>query len=394
MVGAGTAVDLRVDDPAVSSRHCEILCRDHAIEVRDLGSKNGLFVGAARVGAALLSEDGATFVIGRTTVTLRHEDETRSGRVDTPEVPGLIGTSAPMRRVAEQIRRYAASRVPVLLQGESGTGKDVVARALHTLSGRSGAYVPLNVNAFPESLADSELFGHRRGAYTGAAANRAGAFGAGPPGHLVSRRDRRSRPLDSSQALARGGGRCGAPHGRSSHDHRRRAHRVSELGAPHGARGARALSCRPISPVGGRDNRASTASKAEGDILAFSRSSLLQRMRSDVGEKRLSIQALSRLEEHDWPGNVRELGSVLYRAALAAPGEEILSHHVDLPVADRRLPAEVLDAERAALLLAEHGGNVSRAARAAKVPRSTLADRIPSQVQNPLVCSAITIHSN
>jgi DNA-binding NtrC family response regulator len=370
VVGAGTAVDLRVDDPAVSSRHCEILCRDHAIEVRDLGSKNGLFVGAARVGAALLSEDGATFVIGRTTVTLRHEDETRSGRVDTPEVPGLIGTSAPMRRVAEQIRRYAASRVPVLLQGESGTGKDVVARALHTLSGRSGAYVPLNVNAFPESLADSELFGHRRGAYTGAAANRAGAFEQAHRGTLFL--DEIADLVPSIQAKLLRVVEDGV---------------VRPMGAPH----TTTVDVRIVSASWARltervelgrfradlFHRLAAATielpplrKRKGDILALSRS-LLQRMRSDVGEKRLSIQALSRLEEHDWPGNVRELGSVLYRAALAAPGEEILSHHVDLPVADRRLPAEVLDAERAALLLAEHGGNVSRAARAAKVPRST-----------------------
>src|SRR5690606_24021178 len=105
-----------------------------AIEVRDLGSKNGVFVGPARVRTALLWEDGACFVIGRTTLTLRQDEEGGARRADAPEVPGLIGTSAPMRRVAEQIRRYAASRVPVLLQGESGTGKDVVARALHQLS--------------------------------------------------------------------------------------------------------------------------------------------------------------------------------------------------------------------------------------------------------------------
>jgi DNA-binding NtrC family response regulator len=371
VVGAGSGVDLRIDDPAVSSRHCEILCREHAVEVRDLGSKNGVFVGAARIGStALLREDGASFVIGRTTLTLRHEDETRAARVDAPSVPGLIGTSAPMRRVAEQIRRYAASRVPVLLQGESGTGKDVVARALHTLSGRSGAYVPLNVNAFPESLADSELFGHRRGAYTGAAANRCGAFEQAHRGTLF---------LDEIADLAA--------------SIQAKLLRVVEDGVvrPMGAPQSTTVDVRIVSASWARlDERVELGRfrtdlfhrlaavtielpplrKRKGDIAALSRS-LLYRMRADIGERVLSSQALARLEEHDWPGNVRELGSVLCRAALASQGEEILAHHVDLPVLERRSPAEVLDAARAALLLAEHGGNVSRAARAAKVPRST-----------------------
>ncbi len=370
VVGAGRGADLRVDDPAVSARHCEILCREHTIEVRDLGSKNGVFVGPARVAVALLSEDGATFVIGRTTLTLRQEDDARGPRGDAPEVPGLIGNSAPMRRVAEQIRRYAASRVPVLLQGESGTGKDVVARALHALSGRPGEYVPLNVNAFPESLADSELFGHRRGAYTGAAVNRAGAFEQAHRGTLFL--DEIADLVPSIQA---------------------KLLRVVEDGVvrPMGAPRSTTVDVRIVSASWARlaervelgrfrtdlFHRLAAATielpplrKRKGDIPALSRS-LLSRMRADVGDKRLSSAALARLEEYDWPGNVRELGSVLYRAALATSEEEILAHHVDLPAVERRATAPALDPERAALLLAEHRGNVSRAARAAKVPRST-----------------------
>jgi DNA-binding NtrC family response regulator len=370
VVGAGSGVDLRVDDPAVSARHCEILCRDHAIEVRDLGSKNGVFVGPARVRTALLSEDGASIVIGRTTLTLRQDEEGRARRAEAPEVPGLIGASAPMRRVAEQIRRYAASRVPVLLQGESGTGKDVVARALHLLSGRAGAYVPLNVNAFPESLADSELFGHRRGAYTGAAMNRAGAFEQAHRGTLFL--DEIADLMPSIQA---------------------KLLRVVEDGEvrPMGALQAIKVDVRIVSAswakLGERValgkfrpdlfHRLAAATielpplrKRKGDIPLLGRA-LLSRMRDDVGEKHLSSAALARLEEYDWPGNVRELGSVLYRAALSSSGEEILSHHIDLPLVERRAPVDVLDPERAAALLGEHGGNVSRAARAAGVPRST-----------------------
>src|SRR6187551_1936871 len=81
-----------------------------------------------------------------------------------------------MRRIAEDVHRHARTRAPILIQGESGTGKDLVARAIHLLGRPNGPYVPLNVGAIAEALADSELFGHRRGAFTGAVAHRHGAF--------------------------------------------------------------------------------------------------------------------------------------------------------------------------------------------------------------------------
>ena len=174
VLGSGRNADVRLADRSVSARHCALSVAEGGVRIEDLGSTNGLHVGAARLGSALLSEDGASFVIGRTSVTVRQKTDDVSREM--PRIPGFVGSSLPMRRVAEEIARHARSRQSVLLQGESGTGKDVVARALHALSGRSGEFVPLNVGAFPDSLADAELFGHRRGAYTGAVSNRAGAF--------------------------------------------------------------------------------------------------------------------------------------------------------------------------------------------------------------------------
>ncbi len=369
VLGSGRSADVRLEDRCVSSRHCSLSLADGGVRIEDLGSTNGLYVGGARLGSALLAEDGASFVIGRTSVTLRRQSEVSSSSV--PRIPGLVGSSLPMRRVAEEIARHARSRQSVLLQGESGTGKDVVARALHALSGRTGEYVPLNAGAVPDSLADAELFGHRRGAYTGAVTSRAGAFEAAHRGTLF---------LDEVAEL--------------SLSAQVKLLRVVEDGAVRPIGGAQAISVdvRIVSAswasldtrvAEGRFrvdlfHRLSTVTitlpplrRRKSDIPALCRV-LLERLAADVGEKRVAAQALARLVAHGWPGNVRELSAVLYRAAMAAPGSEILGCHVTLPEPEVKGPgiARAMPS-RAEALLAEHDGNVSRAARAAGVPRST-----------------------
>src|SRR3954471_10350266 len=147
-LGSGRAALMRVHDPAVSSLHCRLRVLDSGIFVEDLASKNGLYVGGARVSSALLSESGAAFVVGRSAVSVRtvELDEQRS---PSDPLPGVIGSSAPMLRVARLVRLHAKSRVPILLQGESGTGKDMVARAIHELGRQGGPYLPLNMAALP-----------------------------------------------------------------------------------------------------------------------------------------------------------------------------------------------------------------------------------------------------
>lgn len=369
VLGSGRSADVRLDDRCVSSRHCSLSLADGGVRVEDLGSTNGLYVAGARLASALLAEDGASFVIGRTSVTLRrHVAGSSSG---APCIPGLVGSSLPMRRVAEEIARHARSRQSVLLQGESGTGKDVVARALHTLSGRTGEYVPLNAGAVPDSLADAELFGHRRGAYTGAVTSRAGAFEAANRGTLFLDEVAELSPSAQVKLL-----------------------RVVEDGAvrPIGGSHAVSVDVRIVSAswasldarvTEGRFrvdlfHRLSTVTitlpplrRRKSDIPVLCRV-LLERLAGDVGEKRVTAEALARLVAHAWPGNVRELSAVLYRAAMAAPGPEILARHVTLPPPEAKGPGIVrATPSRAEALLAEHAGNVSRAARAAGVPRST-----------------------
>ncbi|WP_233561095.1 sigma 54-interacting transcriptional regulator, partial [Sorangium cellulosum] len=174
-LGSGPAADVRIDDVTVSARHCRVAHRGTSIEVTDLGSRNGVRVGGVRVRQAALVPGGC-FEIGRTAMWIeaaRKVPELEEG----PPLPSLVGRSRPMRQLAAAVRRVAPLQLPVLLRGESGTGKDLVARAIHAESTRADRpFVVLNAATILRELAESELFGHRRGAFTGAMRDRRGAF--------------------------------------------------------------------------------------------------------------------------------------------------------------------------------------------------------------------------
>jgi len=368
-IGSGESASIRVSDRTVSAAHCRISAERHGLVIRDLGSKNGLFVGGARVTEAVLGRPGCGFMIGRTSVVIRGSDPGRGK--PTAAIPGLVGDSSAIRRVAEEVLEAARCRAPVLIQGESGTGKDLVAQALHQLSRRAGAYVPLNAAAFPDSLADSELFGHQRGAFTGAVGNRTGAFEQADRGTLFLDEVAELSPAVQVRLL-----------------------RVVEDGKvrPLGATEQRQVNVRLVS--------ASWADLSERVLLGRFRAdlyhrlstlvislpalrerksdipelcaALLQRVAGELGPKVVSAAALDRLVDYSWPGNVRELGGVLYRAGLRAPYECIEAEHLVLgsPKRRRREPAVLTPAE-ARELYELHGRNKSAAARAASVPRST-----------------------
>src|SRR5206468_7304533 len=114
------------------------------------------------------------FVVGRVVMScLESARLASSGDGDVAPIPGVIGASFAMRRVVREVRRLADLKGPVLLRGETGSGKDVLARAIHGLgTRRTRSFVPLNVGTLPRELADAELFGHERGAYTGAHGSR------------------------------------------------------------------------------------------------------------------------------------------------------------------------------------------------------------------------------
>ena len=362
--GAGT---VRIDDAAVSGRHCRVRHTGAAIVVEDLGSRNGVRVSGARVPRATL-ELGGAFEIGRTVV--RVDPGVRSAERDRP-LDGLIGGSAAMLRMASSVRKIAALRLPVLLRGESGTGKDLVARAVHEESPRKGRpFVAINAATISRELAESELFGHQRGAFTGAVRDRRGAFREASGGTLF---------LDEIASL--------------SLEVQAKLLRVVEEGMvrPLGAESsvpvdARLVvaTCEPLERmVKERLFRADLYERIAvcvvqvpalrerpEDIPALARHLLKT---SELGARELSPGAIGALRDQSWSGNVRELRNVVVQAALRADGRVQAEHVIDA-IAERSPAKRRLEPDDAARIFAEAGKNQSAAARRAGVPRTTMRD--------------------
>jgi transcriptional regulator with GAF, ATPase, and Fis domain len=174
-VGSSADCDLVLTDPKVSHYHLELTPADDGIAVRDLGSLNGTFVGGARVRDATVVR-GTQIRLGDTLLVVDAASAPRT-REDPPAIPGLVYRSAIMRELARSIEKVAAWNGAVLIQGETGTGKELVAAAIHAKSPRAqGPFVILDCGALPGTLVASELFGHERGAFTGADRRAIGAF--------------------------------------------------------------------------------------------------------------------------------------------------------------------------------------------------------------------------
>jgi DNA-binding NtrC family response regulator len=382
VIGSGVGSDMRILDRAVSGRHCAVGVEDGHPVVRDLGSKNGVFVGGARVETARLHA-GSSFVVGRAVVAV---SAGLGGTDATPpavvEVPGVVGRSSAMQEVLREVRRLAAVKGPVLLRGETGTGKDVLARALHSLGPRRGRpFVPLNVGTLPRELADAELFGHERGAFTGAHAHRAGAFEQAHGGTLL---------LDEIAELVP--------------ELQVKLLRVLEDGEirPLGGRAAQRVDVRVVSATWAPLHRRVAEGRFRQDL--FQRLSVfvidvpplrerrcdlpllcqrfLRDLEPEVGHREVSAGALAKLAAYGWPGNIRELRNVLYRAALSAESSRISTQHVaaslDKAVAPQRVRVSV---EQAREILERHAGNVSAAARQLGLARSTFRDLMSARTR-------------
>jgi transcriptional regulator with PAS, ATPase and Fis domain len=176
-IGTGENNPLVLEDKSVSRLHCEIRVRPFGITLRDSGSTNGTFVEGVRVRDADVPA-GAIIRVGGSAIRVEVGDEpTFVPLSDKAELGMLVGGSVEMRRVYAILERVAPTDATVLIQGETGTGKDVAAQTIHALSRRkSGPFVPLDCGAIPANLFESELFGHVRGAFSGATADRQGVF--------------------------------------------------------------------------------------------------------------------------------------------------------------------------------------------------------------------------
>ncbi len=303
---------------------------------------------------------------------------------------GIVGRSQAMKDVTSILARIAPSDVPILIEGESGTGKDLLARAAHAMSGRAaGPYVALNMSAIPENLAEAELFGHEKGAFTGAEQAREGFFAAAEGGTLFLDELGLLPPALQPKLL-----------------------RVLQDGEymPVGSRKARKASVRVIGATNEDLAGLVKAGKFREDLwfrlrVVPVRLPPLRERREDIpalvehfvqkhalrlGRPPLQpdAAAMRALLDHAWPGNIRELEHAVERGLLLAQGDAITL--ADLPPELTPAPAadgsddggryrKARDAwERRWFedLLREAGGSVTDAARAAGLHRSTLYEKL------------------
>jgi DNA-binding NtrC family response regulator len=310
----------------------------------------------------------------------------------------LIGSGAAMQRVFETIQKVAETDLTVLIRGESGTGKELVAHALHERSARRGGpFVPVNCAAISRELVESELFGHEKGAFTGAEARRIGRFEAAHGGTIFLDEIGDMAPETQAKVLRvlqeRSFERVGGA--------KPLAVDVRVVAATH-----RDLE-RDVREGRFREDLYYRLQVVEIDLPPLRERredvpALAARFLAQLGErlgrppKRLAPEALARLAAHGWPGNVRELRNAVERTAVLAPGDEIAAGDLALPepgaAADPRAVegappglsfgeakrGAVERFERAYLLraLRAHGGNVSRTAEAIGMVRQSLQQKI------------------
>jgi DNA-binding NtrC family response regulator len=177
-VGTADGSALRLSDPAVSRFHVELRAAAGGISVVDHGSTNGTFAGGIRIERGIVPA-GTVLRLGGSTVRVGDAQPAEVEMFGDDSLAGLVGRTPVMRRVMAQLAKAAASDVSVLVTGESGTGKELAARALHDLGPRRGGpFVTVDCGSLPPTLLASELFGHERGAFTGADRAHVGAFEA------------------------------------------------------------------------------------------------------------------------------------------------------------------------------------------------------------------------
>ena len=323
IVGRNPACQLVVEDGKVSAVHAEFLATEQGVRVRDLGSRNGTYVSDVRIGEIYITKK-CTMRMGATEVQL---EPLRPERVAVPSIPSfgpLVGHSEVMRKMFDRLSKIAPTDLTLLICGETGTGKEVAALAVHQASPRAAKpFVVVDCGSIPPSLAEAHLFGHERGAFTGAI-------------------DKHQSPFHDAQ-----GGTIFLDE-------------LGELPPEVQPKLLRALAERRVKAVGG-----STYKPFDVRVIAATRRDLVRAVNSDsfrsdlyfriaqvkieleplaqrvedipilvrsmlkdLGEEeaydRVSNDQLERLMRYDWPGNVRELrNAVVVAHALANPTEEI-----------------------------------------------------------------------
>jgi two-component system, NtrC family, response regulator GlrR len=399
MVGTHADNDLVLSDATVSRYHLEIRVRRDGIEVRDLDTTNGTKHGGARVGTVVLMGPARLRLGKHTELDVEPMDATVE--LDTwagDRFGDVIGTTLPMKRLFSLLARAAPTEATILLQGETGTGKEAIAEAVHRASRRAkGPFVVVDCGSIPHELIASELFGHAKGSFTGAATDKQGLIEAANHGTLFLD-EIGELALDLQPQLLRV-------------LDRRQVRRVGETHAID-------VDIRVIAATH-RDLRAMVKNGQFREDLYY-RLAVVATFVPPLRERKADIPALAthfadrmgrggftqspalleQLERHDWPGNVRELRNVVERAlSLGEGGGQLIAElseqaprtasgtlDEELPMGGRRpsnpdvleLPfkeakaalVESFERDYLTALLARHRGNISRAAAEAGIDRN------------------------
>jgi DNA-binding NtrC family response regulator len=379
LVGQSPACDLQLIDPQVSRRHLALEGMADRIRLIDLDSTNGTHVNGVRVAIAWLM-GGEDVQIGDTIIRVEASDRVAPPASSVATSFGrMLGESETMRRLFPLAERLAATDVPIVIEGETGTGKEVLAEALHEASSRaSGPFVVFDCTAVPPSLVESELFGHERGAFTGAVAMRRGVFEQAHGGTLLideigdlepSLQPKLLRALERSEVRRVGGDKWIRLDVRIIAATRRDLDKAVQEGRFRDDLFFRlAVGRIELPPL--RDRR--------GDVAVLTRAF----WRDLGGQGEVPYDLLQRFERHSWPGNVRELRNAVARhiavgesvAETAAPiaGDDaldaILAMELPYPRA-RQLAQAEFERRYVERVLAAHNGNVARAAAASGIAR-------------------------
>jgi DNA-binding NtrC family response regulator len=407
-IGAMDDNDLVLDDETVSRNHCQIFIEGDQYLIRDLDSTNGTFVNRVRVREAWLRPD-CVITLGKTEIRFQPFDErVRIVPSESDRYGEIIGRDRKMREIYAILEKIAPTDATVVIEGETGTGKDVVARTIHQQSKRAdGPFMVFDCGAVPENLIESELFGHEKGSFTGAHTTRQGIFELAHGGTVF---------LDE----------------------------LGELQLDLQPKLLRVLEQREVKRIGGTrpikvDVRivAATNRNLEEEVRAgrfredlFYRLTVVRIVLPPLRERREDIKLLARhfldhghfnkdregrrrvtqfapgvldrLMQYDWPGNVRELHNVIERAVSFAEGDTVeladIPEHIawprgaprdidsqtdiSIPLPDFRsaeLEGTFKDAKERwiasferdyiAALLKKNNGNISHAAREADIDR-------------------------
>jgi DNA-binding NtrC family response regulator len=384
-LGSGPGNDVLLSDPTISRRHLIVEPREEGVILRDLGSTNGSFVQGARFQELTLGF-GTEVTIGQTVLKYVPQEEPLDVAPSDEETYGALAARDPkLRKLFRLLADVASSEATVLIEGETGTGKELFAEEIHRHSGRRGGpFVVFDCGAVPKELIESALFGHLRGAFTGAVNDRAGAFEEADGGTLF---------LDE----------------------------IGELAPEVQPALLRALDKRAVRPVGGttysqvsvrvvaatnRNLRAEIAAKRFREDLYYRLAVVrmhvppLRERPDDIpllvehfakqlsGGRTFEVAPaeLERLRHHTWPGNVRELRNVIERACALTHGTKLEIDEafdergagvgaagavsIDLPFKEAK--AQLIDnfeREYIRAQLKRHEGNLSAAARSSEVDR-------------------------